>query len=27
VYGDIFPGCKLGEFNVPTFWATLSIKE
>ena len=27
VYGDIFPGCKLGEYNVPTFWATLSIKE
>lgn len=27
VYGDIWPGCKLGEYNVPTFWATLSIKE
>ena len=27
VYGDIFPQGRLGQFNVPTFWATLSIKE
>jgi len=27
VYGDIFLQGRLGQFNVPTFWATLSIKE
>ena len=27
VYGDIWQIARLGQFNVPTFWATLSIKE
>ena len=26
VYGDIYPEGRLGQFNVPTFWATLSEK-
>jgi len=27
VYGDIDPGRGLGKYNVPTYWATLSVKE
>lgn len=26
VYGDIMPGYRLGQFNVPTYWATLATK-
>ena len=27
IYGDIDPGSGLGKYNVPAFWATLSVKE